>query len=454
MSEQMTAVGSPFLAQQSSDMELEIVAALTIAEEGLVEMVAASVEPHMFANDRLRLFYEAMLDLHAKGRPVSDLPLLTNRMRSKGTWVRAGGMEQFGAILDRQGHSRNTRHYIESLVANWCKRRAADKFLAGYQLALDPSSTHEDVEAFAAEAMAGISSPTVGSRTLFRQSELVDEALDWVFNPPPGAVNIKFEHEAIDAFMASPDSGLFVLGAETGGGKSIIAETTLATEAAMQGAKVLDISLELPRIKGTLRRLSAAATIEYRRLQAERKNRIDDPKYRGFSRAERAQIQDAATKLRFLENLVIDQTPNLNATQVVARMRKARAMLGGLDLVIIDHLGYMSHGGKYGQEHSDMSDSVQVITDAAKSMNLRAVLLSQLNTNRTRRSADSPPNIHDFYAASKIKHCAIVAAIVHRPDPDDHSRAEMHFVKNRDGFCGVLPFRTEFQYMRLGGRHA
>jgi replicative DNA helicase len=98
--------------------------------------------------------------------------------------------------------------------------------------------------------------------------------------------------------------------------------------------------------------------------------------------------------------------------------REARTMskyLGGLDMIVVDHLDYIRHEGERGDSKTArIGASMKGLVRLAKGMNAAVLLLCQLNRAVTQR-ANHEPDLEDLRESGDIEQDARQVWFIHRP---------------------------------------
>lgn len=140
----------------------------------------------------------------------------------------------------------------------------------------------------------------------------------------------------------------------------------------------------------------------------------------------------------------------VNIKQIVSRARAMKAR-HGLDLVVVDYLGYVQGEGQ--NRFEQISDVVRKLKGLARGLNIPVLALAQLNRAVEARE-ERRPRLSDLRESGEIEQTADVVLFIYREsyykrDIEDDS-AEMIIAKQRHGPAGVSAwFRFEREYMRF-----
>ena len=193
---------------------------------------------------------------------------------------------------------------------------------------------------------------------------------------------------------------LIAVGGATSAGKSAVAQV-VAEGAAKRGHKVAVFSLEMTAVAWVNRLIAQRSGIEAWRLEDG-----------DISKDEFNAALAAGKEIEGLP-LHIDGTPRLSPAQIRARAKRL-AMMGGLDLFVVDHLTHVRL-----DRHTNIADRIEdgvaSLHDIAKELGVPLVLISHLNRDYTQRN-DKRPQLSDFYGGSAIEKDADVAVMIHREE--------------------------------------
>ena len=263
--------------------------------------------------------------------------------------------------------------------------------------------------------------------------------------------------------------GVYVLGARPGVGKSALA-LQIAVRVARQRRPVLFVSLEMQARQFGRRALALASGLDLRALKRgeyARNNAMADA------------VVQARQQFAGLP-LAIEDEPALTVPSIALRAKTARRRLGGLGLVVIDHLhivGRPESAGRFGDTQA-ITEISMGIKRMAKDFDIPVLLLAQLNRQVEGRE-DKRPGLADLRQSGAIEQDAEAVMFLYRPDyytatkvverrdnesaeayakrcqvHDDYIRetagkAEVLFDKVRDGERGVETLGFDGEHVRF-----
>lgn len=150
------------------------------------------------------------------------------------------------------------------------------------------------------------------------------------------------------------------------------------------------------------------------------------------------EMRDGIALLPFMVNA----ESGLSVAEIGKHAREMARSQNGLDVIYIDHLGYINH---LGEKHDNLATRIGLSTKGlarlSKQLNCAVVALCQLNRDKN-RTADKAPTLTDLRDSGHIEADARMVLAIHRPeyfsDPDSvdlNAEQEAHIVvlKNHRG---------------------
>jgi len=241
--------------------------------------------------------------------------------------------------------------------------------------------------------------------------------------------------------IAIAPAELVVVGSDTGGGKTFMANH-LATTNAAQGRKVYLFSLEGHRYEAINRFRYQLICQEY----------YKDPKGLPMSYAKYEMnmipgIEEYEEKVKpVIENMeknlfMFDRSVDLSLPVLTSELSK----LNDCDLIIIDHLHYFNLFDDK-SEAQNLTEIVRTIKTLTEEWNIPIVLISHLRKKDKNRGL---PDNEDFHGSSNIPKIASTCIIL-TSDPEHHDLAEYRYstifrvTKSRSGSSTTLGARLMF----------
>lgn len=250
----------------------------------------------------------------------------------------------------------------------------------------------------------------------------------------------KRDHVGIKTGMRSFDrmtggflpKAITTLSGRSGSGKSDFA-ITLACAAAAEGAKVLYLSMEMPRTQIISRIASRVSMIDSELI---RDKRLDAEQIAAMSFS-----LDAVSKLP----MVLDEQQNLTLYDIQAKIRQHKPQL-----VVIDHIGLMKSDPRRKQWEVTAENS-KGLKQIAMRENISILELVQ-QTRDVENRKDKTAKLSDMKGSDGLGNDADVALFIRAQQPDGILTggawidAVLQLEKNRDGKRGEIRYHWQPQY--------
>lgn len=219
-----------------------------------------------------------------------------------------------------------------------------------------------------------------------------------------GVVNVFTPWQTLNEKLKLEDSGLFILAARPGMGKTAFA-LQIAKDACECGQKGLFFSLEMSNIELLARLVSSETGFHSAQIKD----------YANQSEEVKAAIDKAMVDLAPLR-LKSDDQAGANIQDICSKAKKIKAK-DGLDFVIVDYLQLCTVRGEKGmnreQEISLISRSLKGL---AKDLDVPVIALSQLSRAVEQRGGDKIPQLSDLRESGAIEQDADGVVFLCRPD--------------------------------------
>jgi replicative DNA helicase len=230
----------------------------------------------------------------------------------------------------------------------------------------------------------------------------------------------------LDRLSGGLRSGLTVLGARPGHGKSALA-LGVALHAAAHVGRVLLVSAEMAAPELAARSLTRGG-VASDRVMAGRLDHVDLSRLR----AER----DRQARLP----LIVDDRP-ATLPGIRARARRMKAN-GGLTLVVVDYLQLVGSEGRHDRREREVAEVSRGLKVLAGELGVPVLALAQLSRQVEYR-AEKRPMLADLRESGGLEADADLVLLLWRPalyDLDaDPGRAELVVAKHRNGPTGLVP---------------
>lgn len=407
--------------------------------EALANMDLVPADMH---TDYGQIVFAALLRLYDARKPVSGISL-AHELRSSGELDRIGGLDQIKIIRRDTHHIAELPRIVEIIrdasmlskmnsISRTVASLAANEALPmaeRYQKACELVKRLEGVrDTF--EPMHIKDGILNGIRDIEERTEMADKGI--IPGLPTGLKDLD------ETIMGLRPGNLITIAGRTSMGKTVLAMQIVAA-ACKKGSRALVFSMEMS--SGELSQRQAASMGEVS-LSAITGGRMTGPEFSAYSAASGTMAQ---------WNLWIDERGGIDMREVanVARKKSARS---GLDLIVIDHLLLMSHGGN--NLAQGIGETMGKLKALAKELKVPIIIVAQLNREAAKGITIRRPVMTDLQESGRIEQDSDVIMLLHRPgyyDPKSpQNEAEIIIAKNRQGQRNVtIRVEWEGQYTRF-----
>ena len=420
------------------EAEQAVLGAILLNDQALrVSSQIVSVEH--FYHPAHKLIYQAMVDVHETGEPI-DPVTVGGLLKDRGQLVAAGGAMLFTKLTDSVATVANVETYARIVQSKAAVRRMLD---VARQIVADGYKRIDNVEEYLANARTSITAAASGVYTdtgPILLSDGMDRIIDDVVagEYPPGLVKTGIGD--LDLVTGGLWPGLMtILAGRPAMGKSAAA-LNMGINAALQGRKVLYVTLEDVHYFVVLRSLARFADMDYQQLVL-----------RDIESAEGDTLRQAGKRIDGLPFWVSDASSLSSAR--IRQLAAAHANLHGLDLLIVDHLAEVDEEGE--NETAMVTHAAQAFRDCAKELNIPALVVHQLNRNVEHRG-DKRPTLSDLRQSGGVEQVARSVWFSYRPhyyneDADAHE-FQLIVAKANHGRTGTVKLWCDLSRMYITDR--
>ncbi|MDK1473668.1 DnaB-like helicase C-terminal domain-containing protein [Streptomyces sp. 549] len=394
-----------------------------------------------FYEPRHHTVYRAILNLHGRPGTRPDPITVAAHLRTHGDLDRIGGQGYLHTLAQSIPTASNAAWYAEIVRTQHRLRRIAEIATRASGQARFAEANPEDVlEQLLAEAQELTADATGGTDDRLSVADNWESFVDELDSgDDPDALDSPW-HD-LNEIVAFKPKELTVVGASTGGGKSLLGMNLGAHIALHRNLPVLVASMEMTRKELIARLTAAEAGVELEHL-TRRKLTQDD--WRRI-----AKVDDV---MRKAHNFILDDSPGLSVGKIRARVRWMAAQGNAPRMVIVDYMQLITPETTSGaqsrtQEVAKISRDLKLL---AAEFGVPVVALAQFNRGQVGRK----PLISDFKDSSQIEQDASVILLLHRELAADGSdtgpsagKVDLIVGKNRNGKQGrevTLQFQGNF----------
>lgn len=378
------------------------------------------------------------MSLYREGKPTDAIQVI-NWLVSHALLDKIGGRAKIAQLLDRTVTSVNVDHLAVLIAEKYLSRQLISAGNEVMEMGYNDSTDVRERLNNAEQKIFAIADQRKKGAGLEPLAEIAAEVwTDLESGVNPGVPTGFYD---LDALLGGLFPGcLYVIGAVPGGGKSAFASQT-AYNLSKAGFPSAIFSLEMPKKQVLNRLLALEASVSVKRLKS-----------RQIKDFEWAQIAEAVGVVSSV-NLHIDDTPGINATEIVARCRRLKSQFGQLGCVVVDYLQLMVGEGNEGTRNLELAAISRRFKMMAVELEVPVLVLSQFNRNLDSRS-NKRPILSDLKDTGALGQDADVVLglyrdVIHNPDSPDRNIAEVIAMKHRDGELGTVKLLFDGEYTKF-----
>ncbi|MBR6407033.1 MAG: replicative DNA helicase [Clostridia bacterium] len=438
----------------SIEAEQSVLGAILIDPKSLNEVMPI-LKPQHFYLAQHRAIYEKMIMLFQFSKPIDFITLL-EELKSDNVYDETTGKSYLLQLGQLVPSVKNIRRYAEIVREKHDIRELILVSRQTIQNAEDGSGSANEL----LDAASGRISEIRESRDI-KGLRKISEVISVDFygrieklNSPDADkyAGVPTGISGLDAVLDGlHPSDLIILAARPAVGKTSMA-TNFVTHAGSRCRKrVCFFSLEMSAEQLVSRMISSISGVDNDKLHRGRMLDASDWK----------NIAQAADFLAH-SDIYIDDTGGISPNDIRSKIIR----LGGVDLVVIDHLGLMTPDRRKENRVQEISEITRSLKLMAKDLDLPILVLSQLSRESAKRT-DHMPQLSDLRDSGSIEQDADVVLLLYREKyfekedsvgdaPADPNSAKCIIAKNRHGRTETIPLYWQGQYTRfvsLDDRH-
>lgn len=421
------AMLGPSAILTSIESEQAALGSVLIAPEAYYD-ISHLLAPDCFSQHKHRWLWEAMVSL-SENRIQIDVTTLSNELERRGQLAEFGGMAYMARLLNSVPTSMHAVSYARLVAQAAQRRRLLESASVIANLAADESIPVETAFANSRAALLTAEGETAGDVVSAKQAvgEWYDSYSDFLKNGTlPGLTT---GYPRLDRATNGMRRGeMLILAGRPGMGKTSLAAQVSARQA-RAGMRVGVVTLE-----------------EHYKTWAG--IAIGAEAGQDLSKREGGDIDAIAARASQIHDLPLAFNARGGRKSIGAiehDIRRAAAALGGLDVIWLDHLGYIDHAAGRNQ---NTAYAIGVITKSlitlVKEFNAALGVLCQLSRESAR--AGRPPELVDLRDSGEIEQDARQVWMIHTPGyyaeskpADDKPQESILYVrKNSNGPTGKV----------------
>lgn len=388
------------------------------------------VYPDDMYSGKHRQILKAIRALYDEHNPVDAITVSTY-LKDHKQLDSAGGSSYLAELMNAVPSASNIEYYAEIVSKKAALRRlisSADQIL---ELGFNEKDHVDTVFDKAEQLIFNLSNFTKRSFVPIKDTlQEVWERFDKLSGSEGGLRGVPTGYRDIDSKLSGlQKSDLIILAARPSVGKTSFSLDIARNIACHQGRTVAFFSLEMSKDQLAERILAAESGIDLWHLRNGRIGKDDDL----------GRLRDALDTLSKAQ-LIVDDSPSMNITQMKASARRIKAEYG-LDLIIVDYLQLMI-------PKRDSDSMVQQVTEISRSLKglareLEVPVLALSQLSRAVEQRGGKPRLSDLRDSGSIEQDADIVMFIHRDDKYNEASerkniAEIIIAKHRNGPTGEI----------------
>lgn len=440
----------------SSEAERSVLGGVLLGGEGMTlevfDVASDALSSSDFYLSKHRVTWDAMSELRKREEQI-DVQTLVMELERRQQLDQAGGVSYLVSLTHALPTSANVPFYAQEVARCATRRRAITHSHSLMQLAWEPGTSLEELQARAESIPAELFGQLAVCNTALSAGGWAGEVGSHIAEvrdrkTPPGIMTKIASLDAITGGMRPGEAT--VIAARPSVGKTALA-TNICRELGDSRVPFVFASAET-----TTRRLGVNLACSMTPYMGEpvKAERARDG---GFTDAEAASLERARAEMARWSCLVDYQPWPSPVSRVEALVKRGVAQLGA-KVAVVDYLQKLSGSGSHSSRYEEVSEVSQRLVHLSRRLGIHMILLCQLNRESDKRTGGAPRK-SDLKESGQIEQDADVIVLLHRPgfhelesgDKAEHevdlSEAWAVVSKNRNGRVGKARLRFHPDYL-------
>jgi replicative DNA helicase len=429
---------------QDLDAEMSVTGGMLLSKDAIGEVVGilGKPRPRIFYKPAHELVYQVVFEMWADGQPVDPITLAAE-ITKRGLIERIGGASYLHTLVQSVPTAANAGYYAEPVLERAKRRRAieicTEVVQHGYADDIETDPMIDQALANLQDlALATMEAPKLSVAD--RWQDFLDQLEQ---GQDPSAIDSPYKD--LNDVVSVKAGDLVTIGAETGGGKSLVAIQWGAHVAMKLDKPVLFFSMEMNATSLMARIAACTAKVDLGHLDRKEMTESDWDKLR--------KVDDLMANRH---NFILEDEGSVTLNTIRARARWMASQGMPVGLIIVDYVQLMeaetqTNGSNRTQEVAAISRGLKRI---AMDFDVPVISLAQFN----REAKDRKPQVTDFKESSSIEQDSSVILLMHSPRDDQGEiiapdEVTMTVAKNRNGVRGrEIELIKRAHYARLDNK--
>lgn len=395
-------------APHSIELEEAVLGAILLEKEALSKVVEILSKDH-FYNEANATIFECIMRIYADGGTAIDLLTVSNQLRNENKLEIVGGNLYLAMLTNKVSSSANIEFHARILTQKFIQRSLIKVSGEILTEAYDDSQDAFIMLNRSEEKLFEIKNS--GLKRSFQEiGSLVNRAFKSLEerskSDNSGITGVASGFSDLDRITSGwQKSDLIILAARPAMGKTAFALSLMRNAAVEFGKSVVIFSLEMADVQLVNRLVSGEADISGDKIK---KAQLTDEEWR--------RLHDKTAKLT-TSRIFIDDTPQLNILELMAKCRRIKAQQG-LDMVVVDYLQLLRHEtNTKGQSNREQEIAFisRSLKSLAKELEVPVIALAQLSREVEKRN-NKHPQLSDLRESGSIEQDADMVMFLYRDD--------------------------------------
>ncbi len=422
--------------QMPQNLEAEMsVLGVAFINQYSIEKISEELTSDMFFDEKNRLIFEAIMELHKNNIPV-DVTTIKDELDKRKKLNAAGGVEYITDVIDSVVTAANLEYYIKIVKDNAVRRNLINTATDIVTEAYDEDNITSLLDSAERSILNVVKARQVSEfKPIHEVLRRAQENLEMLAKNKRPITGLETGFYDLDKITAGLHGGeMIILAARPGMGKTAFA-LNIATNAAQTTDKAVAVfNLEMSAEMLVNRMISSVGQIDSYKLQTGQLQHND------WKRYNEALSQLADT------NIYIEDNAGITASEIRAKCRRLANQEKGLGLVVIDYLQLVTTGNKRVESRQvEVSEISRSLKTMALELDVPVIALAQLSRSAEKRE-NSQPMLADLRESGSLEQDADMVLFINRKDyyeakgekKETIVPVDLIIAKHRKGSTGVI----------------
>jgi replicative DNA helicase len=406
---------------QNPDAERAVLGSVLLSRDAYYRVVGLVEEGDFYKEPNRRIF-AVMRSLADKNEPLDTLTV-RNELVKRAELESIGGSAYVASLTDMVPDIANVERYATIVREESLRRQVIIRSNVLVRAALNRDDSASELAAKASATFADFTRSRIGPQSIRDIAKRGISRLDARITSNKWMTGLPLGLPALDSYTLGLQRGvLSVLGSRPRVGKTALCLAAIVHNL-REGRRVMFVELDMSESMIEERLLAAISGVEYYKVRTGRN--IHKQEMDAIAEAQREQHY-------FGDRLLVDH--ETRAIMAIAANVRRACRNGGVDLLVLDHIGHVD-GGRGEKRYIQVGDISNRLIAIAHESNAATLILTQLN----RDAHDREPSLADIRESGSIEQDARLVLLLDRPhfrEPEKHECYLRILVPKNEGEAG------------------